>query len=229
MSEAKVLIPEELKRLASLVKLYDTFQDLRIVLNNKVRTLDIESEALDTIPVIANNMLLSEKIIAKEIEREVRQIDVYREYLRYVKGLGAVLSAKLICYIKDIERFATVAKLWRYAGLGVVDGKAERRRRGQKANYNTRFKALMYVIANSFLKTGSKYRIIYDRAKEYYTANRDWNKSHIHYAALRRMEKLFLAHVWEKWREIEGLPTREPYPIEYLGHITKLEPEEFMG
>jgi len=202
MSEAKVLIPEELKRLASLVKLYDTFQDLRIVLNNKVRTLDIESEALDTIPVIANNMLLSEKIIAKEIEREVRQIDVYREYLRYVKGLGAVLSAKLICYIKDIERFATVAKLWRYAGLGVVDGKAERRRRGQKANYNTRFKALMYVIANSFLKTGSKYR---------------------------RMEKLFLAHVWEKWREIEGLPTREPYPIEYLGHITKLEPEEFMG
>jgi hypothetical protein len=30
--------------------------------------------------------------------------------------------------------------------------------------------------------------------------------------------KLFLAHIYQAWRELEGLPVRLPYAFEFLGH-----------
>jgi len=35
---------------------------------------------------------------------------------------------------------------------------------------------------------------------------------------VRKMIKRFLVLLWAYWREAEGLPTRVPYPQEYLGH-----------
>ncbi|KUO40627.1 MAG: hypothetical protein APZ16_04420 [Candidatus Hadarchaeum yellowstonense] len=43
-------------------------------------------------------------------------------------------------------------------------------------------------------------------------------KLHIDYRARRKMVKRFLADLWAKWREIEGLPVTEPYAIGILGH-----------
>ena len=39
-------------------------------------------------------------------------------------------------------------------------------------------------------------------------------------SARRKMIKIFLAHLWDFWREWEGLPRRTPYVEEYGGHIT---------
>jgi hypothetical protein len=36
--------------------------------------------------------------------------------------------------------------------------------------------------------------------------------------AVKYATKVFLSHVWEQWRLIEGLPIRQPYAIEKLGH-----------
>lgn len=46
-----------------------------------------------------------------------------------------------------------------------------------------------------------------------------WGKSdkHRHMAALRYMNKMFLAQLWEEWRKLENLPTRVSYAEEYLG------------
>ena len=52
-------------------------------------------------------------------------------------------------------------------------------------------------------------------------------EGHVHQMALRRMIKLFLCHLWAVWRGNLGLPVRDPYPIEYLGHTRVLLPEEF--
>lgn len=53
------------------------------------------------------------------------------------------------------------------------------------------------------------------------------SKGHRHAMAKRRAVKLFLSHLWLKWRVMEGLPVRDPYPIEHLGHTTIIHPPEW--
>lgn len=48
--------------------------------------------------------------------------------------------------------------------------------------------------------------------------------AHIHARARRYAVKLFLAHLWETWRTMEGLPVPLPYPIAIKGHAHKIEP-----
>ena len=48
------------------------------------------------------------------------------EWVTSIKGLGSgSLAARLLAHIDDIGKFATVSKLWRFAGLAVIDGKAD--------------------------------------------------------------------------------------------------------
>lgn len=48
--------------------------------------------------------------------------------------------------------------------------------------------------------------------------------AHIRQRALRWTTKLFLAHYWEQNRRILGLEVPKPYPIQYLGHVDRIEP-----
>ena len=56
----------------------------------------------------------------------------------------------------------------------------------------------------------------------------EWTIGHIHNMACRKVATFLLSHIWEVWREMEGLPTRDPYPIEYQGHTTKIDPWEMI-
>lgn len=47
---------------------------------------------------------------------------------------------------------------------------------------------------------------------------RECTAGHRDRAAKRYMIKMFLAELYEFWREMEGLPVRPPYQEEYLGH-----------
>lgn len=149
------------------------------------------------------------------------------EHMTVIKGIGALLAAKVVSMI-DIERAGTVSALWRYAGYAVMDGERERPTKGEKLHYNKRLKTTCYLVATSFLRSGSPYRKIYDTAREYYAANRpDWTKLHCHEAALRKMIKLWLSHLWLTWRTLEGLPVSNPYVHEKLGHEHYMPPSDF--
>jgi len=43
------------------------------------------------------------------------------------------------------------------------------------------------------------------------------SEAHRHMDAIRRMMKLFLSHLWEVWRGLEGLETPPPYPMTTMG------------
>lgn len=112
----------------------------------------------------------------------------------------------------------------------------DRLMKGYLSPFNRTLKASCYLVATSFLKSGSKpdkngnqlYRRVYDDKKEYYQANRpDWTKGHIHNAALRKMTLVWLSHVWARWRAIEGLEVTALYVNEKLGHVHYYSPEEF--
>jgi hypothetical protein len=53
-------------------------------------------------------------------------------------------------------------------------------------------------------------------------------KGHLHLLALHRMEQMFSDQLWVAWRKTLGLPLRQPYPVEFLGHSQILSPEDFM-
>jgi predicted ribosome quality control (RQC) complex YloA/Tae2 family protein len=167
-----------------------------------------------------------EQDLDKDIAEIIDGVEIV-ERLTDVRGIGNILAAKLISMI-EIERSPSVSSLWRYAGLAVIDGEHERKHKGEPLHYNERLKStVIYNIGGSFLKANSPYRKIYDESKEYYQLNRpEWVKLRCHYAAIRKMMKVFLSHLWLVWREMEGLPTRNLYVEEYKGHTHIITPQE---
>jgi hypothetical protein len=154
----------------------------------------------------------------------------------------------LVPTIRGIGAFDTVSKYWAWWGLDVRDGHAPKRKRGENIDWNPKMRMLAWKISKQFVMQGERYRMIYDAEKLRLTAERIGEngelfcahleecqaklkrrakpacKGHIDAMAKRKAVKMFLSHLWEKWREIEGLPVRQPYVIEKMGHTTKQEP-----
>jgi len=109
---------------------------------------------------------------------------------------------------------------------------------GYVAPFNKRLRtALCGVLASGFIKAKaphalnhyypykarleqSQKEIIVSRGSKY-QKKMTWaetSKGHRDRAAKRYMIKMFLKDLYVAWRTIEGLPVREPYQEEYLGH-----------
>lgn len=214
-----------------LVDMREALQKQRIGFGNRVGALERAADSGNGQSEAMMNRWFErfeevEKQADADIRAAVKEYPIY-EYLGRVKGIGPMLAAQLIALI-DIERAATVSALWRFAGYAVIDGERERPRKGEKLHYNARLKKVCYLIGSSFLKANSPYRAVYDSGRAYYEANRpDWTKARQHMAAMRRMIKHFLAHLWEVWRGLAGLPVRMLYVEERLGHEHMTSPAEF--
>lgn len=214
--------------LRSLVDTYYSSQKNRIAWSNRVsalaRGVDIE----------ANPKLLQAKDytkiyldIEKKAFREIRlELDTYSvwPWLKRVKGIGPTLAGKLLCDI-DITKAVRVSNLWSFAGLGVTaEGKSPKPVKGEKLPYNAKLRTACFMVSRSFLMCNSPYLEIYASAKEFYQLHRGipyeyrgvpmqpaWTKGHIDYAARRKMVKVFLSHLYAKWRAAEGLPVSLPF------------------
>lgn len=149
----------------------------------------------------------------------------------------------------------TISALWRFAGFDVgKDGKAPKSQKGEKHHYNATLRAMCWRLATSLvrLKKPGKYCEYYLKEKEKYrqkylnegykivpseklpTKNKKKyepegviSEGHLDNQAKRKMIKLFLAHLWLVWRQVERLPITKPYVIEKLGHNYFIDPYEF--
>jgi hypothetical protein len=218
--------------LRALVDLRDRqIQKARIQFGNRVSALERGADNGHAAQlIIAERWMERFKELEKELDRDIAgQVKDHPmfDYLTALKGVGPLLAAKLLSMI-DIERADTISALWRYAGYAVIDGEREKPVRGEKLHYNSRLKTTCYLVATSFLRSNSPYREVYDHYRAYYAENRpDWTDGRRHNAAMRKMIKRFLSHLWLTWRQLEGLPIREPYAGEYLGHTHFDRPEDF--
>ncbi len=223
---------EKDNELRVLIDLRDrTIQKNRIAFGNRLTAINNGQDEADekTFAIVER---WNDRFIALEEEVDEDIKDLASEYpiideMVAVKGVGPMLAAKVVAMI-DIDRAKTVSALWRYSGYGVTNGERDKPTKGEKLKYNKRLKQACYLVGGSFLKSNSPYRQIYDSAREYYEANRkDWTLGHQHNAAMRKMVKLWLSHLWLTWRSIEGLETNEPYVHSKLGHEHNYTPEEF--
>lgn len=242
--------------LRPLIDLRDqVIQKTRIAFQQRLLAIDQDRDTADpyTYDMLTRYKERFEAL-EKEVEQDIisiaSDIPIIQEASK-VKGVGLILAAKVVAMV-DIERAQHVSSLWRFAGLAVtpvcsecgeiqpngaqfcsscggkIIHKADRPRKGQKLPYNARLKVYCFQQATSFLRSNSPYRAIYDQSREYYDANRpDWPKARKHYAALRKMLKVYLQHLWVIWRDMEGLPVTKPYSHEKQDHHSYLKPTEF--
>jgi hypothetical protein len=146
---------------------------------------------------------------------------------------------------KIITSFTTPKRVQYYIVLTDKMVKADRATPGFVLPYNKALRmALVGRIATSFMRApipgrserGNSYvfeyyhpykarlekekSLIVDESKpdEKMKAWKDVNTGRRHHAALRYMMKWFLRDFYVAWRTSEGLPVREPYNVEYLGH-----------
>jgi len=210
------------------VDLYYQVQKIRVGLGNRVDAIARGADHGDMALLQRwySVFFKLEDQVQEEMARQAKQHPAYQWLIR-IKGIGPTLAAKLIALVGPDEAMAardTVSKLWAFAGLAP----GRRLIKGQKATYNRRLKALMYVIGTSILKARGPVSRFYYSAKEYYQAQRpDWTPQHVHLAAMRKMSKIVLACLWQVWREELGLPTRELY-VEKLGHKNVVRPEDLV-
>lgn len=224
--------PRKNDTLRTIVDLRQTLQKNRIAFGNRRGAIErgVDKASTDGLTILErweDRFLELEKEADKDIRSLCKHIEII-DYMIEVKGVGPLLSAKVVSMI-DIERASTVSALWKYAGYAVnKDGERDRPVKGEKLSYNKRLKTTCYLVGESFIKSNSPYRAIYDNAKEFYTNTKpDWTKLHCHHAAIRKMLKLWLSHLWIIWRELEGLPVTMPYAHEKLGHEHYMKPQEF--
>ena len=177
------------------------------------------------------------------IEAEIRGLVISHPawpWLNQVKGVGMENIGKVIAFVGDISRFPTVSKLWSYSGYSVKNGEAPRKVKGQKVTWNKNLRIMCWRLGVSLIRARGAYyhyyqemKVMYERRYEGRIVKAKKGESvpagmitikHIHNMALRRMIKIFLSHLWEVWREAEGLAVSAPYAIDRLGYVTPIEP-----
>ena len=239
----------------TLVRTMYDFQGQRIQMANRLKKkadgsdqknaeeIDLEDDSIPVIIDVWNDTQESEKKLAKAIQQELKDVPVYENFLKHVKGCGPLMSAVIISEI-DIHKATTVSKIWQFAGLnpGMVYGnkskgskldgtfeivktqdmvRGDRRTPGFLSPFNGWLRTkLVGVLASSFIKCGSPYRKFYDDYKSRLENEEGWkdeSKGHRSNAAKRYMIKMFIRDLYVAWRTLEGLEVRAPYQEEYLG------------
>jgi len=112
-----------MKTIRSLVETYYDVQNMRIEVDNQIRAYaqGVSKQEITFIKESVSQPLTNieddiKKYINKSLKKDPVTTELY-EYLSGIKGIGPMLSGGLIAWIEDIERFATISKLWAYCGV----------------------------------------------------------------------------------------------------------------
>ena len=140
--------------------------------------------------------------------------------------------------------FRTVSQMWAFSGLNVENGKAPRLTPGKKASFNGQLRSILVTrLGRSLIFATGGYYDFYSRYKKglvsrcqrqgieirptsklpkkngkRYEPEGVIAKGHLDNMARRKMAKLFVSHLWEVVRAVEGLPSGRAYVFDVLGH-----------
>jgi len=236
----------------AIIEDYYDIQKLRIEVENQIRAIQQEKAKGNesflrefVLPRLKEIEKETNKVVAKDIESE----PMWNYWLKNIKGIGPIMAGGLLAWLGDLDRFGTISKLWAYCGLHVgEDGNAVKRAKGIKSNWNTRLKCHCWKIGEQFVKAKGGYRELYDQfrkeydekySKKVYKLDKNGKKvkkrdgkgfvynytdGHRYAMAKRKTVKVFLAHLWMKYREMKELPMEHPFIIGRDGHQHLIEP-----
>jgi hypothetical protein len=144
-----------------------------------------------------------------------------------VKGVGKENIAKVIGLI-DIHKAPTISSLWMFAGLAPDGGKAMKRVKGQKLQYNSQLRSMVWRLANSLRIARGGFYDYYIKEKDNYTERFTGQGYKILPTPSGVYACLNCGASWAKKRDITpccadpeiGKKTREePTGVVWLGHL----------
>ena len=200
-------------------------QKERVAFGNKI--IAFKKAELPVLALALNySMLKAYEGRLKDILRRMAQAHpMWDKFLKNVKGFGPLMSAYLFGVV-DIARMTSPKRLLGITGYRTRDGQIEKRRKGQKLDYDPILKYAMFLAGDFMVRAKSSYKVVYDEAKVMYrekypepipTIAKDgstyyrYSKSHIHLMARRKMMNRFFIDLYVAWRTEEGLPLSETW------------------
>ena len=159
-------------------------------------------------------IIVEEAFYRSQMQAKIRAHPLW-DWASQVLGVGEINIGRIISRT-DIRRCNTVSEMWAHCGFGLdTEGKPQRKIKGRPIDYNPQLRGNCVMLGQSLLlrkDTYYSFYLIYKNSREGLPA------AHAHNHGFRLMIKLFLAHMWEIWRESEGLPAPEPYAFAILKH-----------
>lgn len=144
------------EKIKNAVRFFYDLQELRMQSSNraqkKTQSIALDDDDKAFLAKTGRGLESLEKEALKEVSRLIKGHPVW-EYLNAVRGVGPTMAGVIISEV-DINRCNTVSQLWAYCGLAVgPDGKAIRRKKGEKLGYNPWLKSkVLKVLGDSFIK-----------------------------------------------------------------------------
>jgi len=239
----------ELEALKSMVEQRGRYIKTQVGLQNKLVAFkrhmdDMPEDEMDS--YLETISYYSDKVdgMDKRIKDYIKDLEMpIITRLRKIKGIGDLYIAVLITFLNPYEA-PHISSFWAF--VGYHGDSTQRYVKGQKGGGHKGLRTELFKIASNFLRNKNEHytRIFYeererlencdnpckDRMKGGAIKMTTWKETspnHRRFAATRKMMKIFLAHLWLVWREIEGLPISEPYAQAKLGHNHIMKPEDF--
>jgi len=208
---------------------------------------DQQAEKIDELFSILGESKSLERAWKDQMHDYLRDNVIFKEFLSEIRGIGPVLSAKLLKAFGDCRDYDTVSSLWCHTGNHTVASDADQSRKAPKRHEGQRFnpdlRTLTWKVSDCLMKNNrGVYRECYDTTKhremQYLeeheggaTVKNEYgdtktvveSKGHAHNRALRKSRKLFLSHYWEASRELTGQDSRDPYAHGKLNHDNKVD------
>ena len=101
------------------VKQYYQVQKRRIAVSNINDSILDKGKFSPEMKEIQEDLEQTESKMSRYMKKEVKNYDLWQEYLKDIRGIGHTLASALIVEI-DIEKAKHPSSLWRYAGLHVI-------------------------------------------------------------------------------------------------------------
>jgi hypothetical protein len=194
------------------------------------RLPDVARAELD---LVAKTFAKQTLVIVSGMKKALKTIPIWEHFLGPVLGCGPVTAAYIITKLSmgGVERKSSAIR--KYCGMAVIDGRADRHRKGETGSFSTVMRTQLYLMAMQGMRMAagktstSKYLNIWRDAKHRKLNSEQVVDGKINGAPAnayadaygrRKMLDVFLEDLYIIWRTLDGLPVWPSYYAAKLGY-----------
>jgi len=146
-------------------RMYQDLLKIDVAQQNRLKARDRSNIAAQynvPLQVSLGHIQDAKKALDKALHNLLKQHFMF-DWVEDIKGFGAVGFAGIIGVLGDLNQFPNPAKVWKYMGMYVVDGRAPKRTKGELLEYSPMGRTACHLIAEGLVRQNKgKYREKYD-------------------------------------------------------------------